>query len=57
MPSIKKEAQEIIDNLSEEATWDEFFYDVYVKMKVNQGLKAAEEGRVYSHEEVKKRFN
>lgn len=31
-------------------------YEFYVKEKIKIGLKAAEEGRIVSHEEVKKRF-
>jgi len=31
-------------------------YEFYVKKKLSVALKAVEEGRVVSHEEVKKRF-
>ncbi len=29
-------------------------YKIYVKRKIDEGLKAADEGRTVSHEEVKK---
>jgi predicted transcriptional regulator len=31
-------------------------YQLYVKKKIEFSLKAAEDGKVYSHEEVKKRI-
>jgi predicted transcriptional regulator len=31
-------------------------YEFYVKKKIATGIKAVEEGRIVSHEEVKKRF-
>jgi len=54
MYTIKEEAKNLIDNLPEQATWDDIMYEFYVKKKISAGLKAAEEGRVVSHEEVKK---
>ena len=35
---------------------NDIMYEFYVKKKIDIALKAAEEGRVVSHEEVKKRF-
>ena len=31
-------------------------YEVYVRQKIAEGLRDGDEGRVVSHEEVKKRF-
>jgi hypothetical protein len=31
---------------------DKLLYEVYVKFKIGEGLRAADEGRVYSHEQV-----
>lgn len=56
MNTIKQEAMTIIDNLPEQTTWDDIMYEFYVKKKIDIALKAADEGRVVSHEEVKKRF-
>jgi predicted transcriptional regulator len=52
----KEEAKKHIDKLPEHATWDDIMYELYVKKKIAVALKAAEEGRVLSHEEVKKRL-
>ena len=56
MSIIKDEAKKMIDRLPDNATWDDIMYELYVKKKIAGGLKAAEEGRVVSHEDAKKRL-
>ena len=56
MSAIKKEAKELIDRLPDEITWDDIMYELYIKKKLEVALKASREGRVVSHEEIKKRF-
>ena len=57
MPTtLKEEASRLIGRLPDGATWDDLMYEIYVRRKIDEGLKAADEGRVISHEEVKKRF-
>lgn len=51
----KDDARKIIENLPEQATWDDIMYQFYVKKKVTNSLEAAEEGRTMTHEDVKKR--
>ncbi len=56
MKSVKEEARKLIDKLPEQATWDDIIYEFYVKKKLEIALKAADEGRVVSHEDAKKRL-
>ncbi len=56
MSTAKEEAIKTISRLPEEASWDEIMYKIYVKRKIDEGLKAADEGRTVSHEEVKELF-
>lgn len=56
MSAVKEEAKKIIDKLPEHATWDDIMYEFYVKKKLDIALKAVGEGRVISHDEVKKRL-
>ena len=56
MNPAKNEAKELIDKLSDQATWDDIMYEFYVKKKLEGALNAAEDGRVVSHEEAKKRL-
>ncbi len=53
----KEEAKRLIERLPENASWDDIMYELYVKKKLSESLKAANEGRIVSHEEVKKRFS
>ncbi len=52
----KEEAKKMIDRLPDNATWDDIIYEMHVKKKIAAGLKAAEEGRVVSHEDAKERL-
>ncbi len=54
--SVKNEAKRLIENLPDTASWDDLMYEVYVRQKIDDGIKAADEGRVLTHEEVRKRF-
>lgn len=56
MEIAKEEARKLIDKMPEQATWDDIMYEFYVRKKLETALKAAEEGRVVTHEEAKKRF-
>jgi hypothetical protein len=56
MSHVKESAIKIIENLPDQATLDDIMYQLYVKKKIDLSLKAAEDGKVYSHEDVKKRI-
>jgi predicted transcriptional regulator len=56
MSSVKEAARAIVDNLPEQATWDDLMYELYVKQKIEAGLNAADEGRTVPHEEIKARL-
>ena len=53
MPSAKELARRIIEQLPEQATWDDIMYELYVKQKIEEGLADVEAGRTVPHEEVK----
>ncbi len=56
MTTPKEAARQLIDRLPDQATWDDIMYELYVKEKIGEGLKAVKEGRVVSHEEAKRRL-
>mgnify|MGYP001082192595 CR=1 FL=1 len=56
MPSAKEESIQLIQSLPDHVSWDDIIYEMYVKKKIEKGLKDVEEGNLVSHEEVKKRF-
>lgn len=57
MMTVKEAAREIINQLPDEASWDDLLYELYVKQKIEAGLKAAAEGRSVSHEEALRRLH
>lgn len=56
MSVIKDEARKLLENLPEEVSWDDVMYELYVRKKIDEGIQAADEGKLISHDEVKKRF-
>jgi predicted transcriptional regulator len=56
MGFIKEEARKLHARLPDEASCDDIMYEVYVCKKIDKGIKAANEGKLVSYEEVKKRF-
>ena len=56
MQTAKQAAIQIINQVSDQASWDEIMYEFYVKQKIEKGLKVVEDGRTVSHEEAKRRL-
>jgi predicted transcriptional regulator len=50
--SVKEAALEIVKSLPEECSWDELMHRIYVRKKVEAGIKAADDGRLIPHEEI-----
>ena len=55
-PHIKEEAEKLVKGLPDSASWDDLMYEIYVRQKIDEGVEAADEGRIMSHEEVRRRF-
>jgi predicted transcriptional regulator len=56
MQSVKEMARELIELLPDTATFDDLMYEIYVRQKIEAGLKAVNEGRTLSHDEARKRL-
>ena len=56
MATPKQAAKELIEHLSDQASWNDIMYELYVKQKIEAGFKAVAEGRTVSHDEVKRRL-
>jgi len=54
--NLKAEARRLVDQLPEDATWEDLMYEIYVRQKIEAGLKASDEDRAIDVEEVRKRF-
>ncbi|HEV8239595.1 MAG TPA: hypothetical protein VGS57_09520 [Thermoanaerobaculia bacterium] len=56
MSTVKEQAGEVVGALSERATWDDVMYAIYVRQKIEAGIKDGEEGNVVEQDEVERRF-
>jgi predicted transcriptional regulator len=56
MGTVKQIIQDIADHLPEQATIDDAMYALYVRQKLENGLRDLEEGRTYTQEEVEQRL-
>jgi predicted transcriptional regulator len=52
--TAREQITELLEKLPENFTLSDFEYHLYVIRKVEAGLRAAEEGRVISHEELER---
>jgi len=50
--TAKHIARELIEQLPDEATWEDILYTLYVRQQVEAGLEDVAAGRVTQHEEV-----
>jgi predicted transcriptional regulator len=49
---IKREAQRLVEQLPEQASWDDLMYEIYVRQAVERGIADADAGRVVPHDEA-----
>ncbi len=55
MAHVKEQVIELIKSLPEDSTLEDIHYHLYVREKVEHGLKAIDEGRVISQEDAEKK--
>ncbi len=56
MQTVKQIIHDVVDRLPEQATFDDAMYAIYVRQKLERSLRAAEEGKVTSQEEMEKQY-
>lgn len=54
--NLKEEARRLIDNLADDANWDDLMEEIYVRVAIENGLRDSEAGRTVPVEEVRARF-
>jgi predicted transcriptional regulator len=57
MKNAKQSAIEVIENLPDDSSYEDIMERLFFLQKVEAGLKDIDEGKVLSHEEVKKRLD
>jgi predicted transcriptional regulator len=56
-PTPKQEARRLLDDLPEDATWDDVVYELVVRRSIARGVADAEAGRVTDIKDVRKDFD
>jgi predicted transcriptional regulator len=51
--NIKQKACRLVENLPEDATWDDLMYQIYVRQAIEAGLEDSEAGRTIGTREVR----
>jgi hypothetical protein len=54
--SVKQEARRMIEELAEDATWDDLMYRIYVRQAIESGLEDSNANRTLDVKEVRARF-
>ena len=54
--NIKEEAQNLLKDIPEDATWDDLMYRIYVRQAIEAGIKDSDAGRTMDVKEVRARF-
>ncbi len=57
MSKTKEEVIQLIENMPDDCTVQDILYGLYLKQKVDKGLRDIAEGRVVTHEEATQRMN
>lgn len=56
MATAKDEVRQLLDDLPEDASYEDIQYRIYVRQKIENSLAEVERGEVVSHEEARKRL-
>ncbi|HET6402552.1 MAG TPA: hypothetical protein VFH95_14300 [Candidatus Kapabacteria bacterium] len=56
MITAKEQVKELLEVLPDDVTFDDLHYHIFVREKIDQGVKDLEEGRVLSEEEMEAAF-
>jgi predicted transcriptional regulator len=57
MNTAKEEVRKILDRIPDDVSYEDIQYHIYVREKIERGLKDIEEGHVLSQEEVEQRMS
>jgi len=57
MRTAKEEVRRMLDHIPDDATFEDIQYHIYVREKIERGLKDIQEGHLLSQEEVEQRMS
>ena len=53
---VKDEARRLVEELPDDASWDDLMYKIYVRQSIEAGLRDSEAGRTMNVKEVRAKF-
>jgi predicted transcriptional regulator len=56
MQTVKQIVHDIADHLPEQATFDDAMHALYVRQKLEEGLRDLDQGRTYTQDEVEQKL-
>jgi predicted transcriptional regulator len=56
MATPKEEVRKLLDQLPDDSSFEDIQYHIYVREKIERGLKDFQDGRVLDQEEVERRM-
>jgi len=57
MRTAKEEVRRMLEQIPDDATFEDIQYHIYVREKIERGLKDIQEGHLLSQEEVEQRMS
>ena len=57
MRTAKEEVKKMLEKMPDDATFEDIQYHIYVREKIERGLKDIQEGHLLSQEEVEQRMS
>ncbi len=53
---VKDEARRLVEELPDDASWDDLMYRIYVRQAIDAGLRDSQAGRTLDVKEVRAKF-
>ena len=54
--NVKQQAHQLVEELPENATWDDLMYEIYVRQAIEAGIRDSDAGRTQDVKEVHARL-
>lgn len=51
--NVKEEARRLVENLPDDASWDDLMHEIYVRQAIEAGLEDSRVGKLKSLEDVR----
>ena len=57
MSTAKEEVQKMLEQIPDDSSFEDIQYHIYVREKIEHGLKDIEEGHILDQEEIERRMS